>query len=160
MTVSLRCDHAFFLEKLAIIKCCLWLPESVARQRKKRRRRSSVQKQGKKPGATCQVKTLPGSILIQLETMPCILTRHRACPEIKRSTGREWNWKEWISCSSEKFRRPKKTAGNQKKGRNLPGKRPGVWRISLSGINQTRQNGQNISYRHRYCGGKQEGKHA
>ena len=31
MTVSLRCDHAFFLEKLAIIKCCLWLPESVAR---------------------------------------------------------------------------------------------------------------------------------
>ncbi len=32
MTVSLRCDCAFFLEKLAIIKCCLWLPESVARQ--------------------------------------------------------------------------------------------------------------------------------
>ena len=31
MTVSLRCDCAFFLEKLAIIKCCLWLPESVAR---------------------------------------------------------------------------------------------------------------------------------
>ena len=29
--MSLRCDHAFFLEKLAIIKCCLWLPESVAR---------------------------------------------------------------------------------------------------------------------------------
>jgi len=33
MTVSLRCDCAFFLEKLAIIKCCLWLPESVARHR-------------------------------------------------------------------------------------------------------------------------------
>ena len=32
MTVSLRCGCAFFLEKLAIIKCCLSLPESVARQ--------------------------------------------------------------------------------------------------------------------------------
>ena len=32
MTVSLRCDCAFFLEKLAIIKCCLRLSESVARQ--------------------------------------------------------------------------------------------------------------------------------
>ena len=31
MTVSLRCDCAFFLEKLAIIKCCLRLSESVAR---------------------------------------------------------------------------------------------------------------------------------
>ncbi len=31
MTVSLRCGCAFFLEKLAIIKCCLSLPESVAR---------------------------------------------------------------------------------------------------------------------------------
>ena len=33
MTVSLRCGCAFFLEKLAIIKCRLSLPESVARQR-------------------------------------------------------------------------------------------------------------------------------
>lgn len=32
MTVSLRCGCAFFLEKSAIIKCCLSLPESVARQ--------------------------------------------------------------------------------------------------------------------------------
>ena len=32
MTVSLRCGCAFFLEKLAIIKCRLSLPESVARQ--------------------------------------------------------------------------------------------------------------------------------
>ena len=32
MIVSLRCDCAFFLEKLAIIKCCLQLPENVARQ--------------------------------------------------------------------------------------------------------------------------------
>lgn len=31
MTVSLRCGCAFFLEKSAIIKCCLSLPESVAR---------------------------------------------------------------------------------------------------------------------------------
>ncbi len=31
MTVSLRCGCAFFLEKLAIIKCRLSLPESVAR---------------------------------------------------------------------------------------------------------------------------------
>ncbi len=30
--MSLRCGCAFFLEKLAIIKCCLSLPESVARQ--------------------------------------------------------------------------------------------------------------------------------
>ena len=32
MTVSLRCGCAFFLGKLVIIKCCLLLPESVARQ--------------------------------------------------------------------------------------------------------------------------------
>lgn len=32
MTVSLRYDRAFFLEKSEIIKCCLRLPESVARQ--------------------------------------------------------------------------------------------------------------------------------
>ena len=32
MTVSLRCGCAFFLEKLTIIKCCLSLSESVARQ--------------------------------------------------------------------------------------------------------------------------------
>ncbi|MFG6338840.1 MAG: hypothetical protein K1W31_10510, partial [Lachnospiraceae bacterium] len=31
MTVSLRCGCAFFLEKLAIIKCRLSLPENVAR---------------------------------------------------------------------------------------------------------------------------------
>lgn len=35
MTVSLRCGCAFFLEKSAIIKCCLSLPESVARQGEK-----------------------------------------------------------------------------------------------------------------------------
>ena len=31
MTVPLRCGCAFFLGKLVIIKCCLLLPESVAR---------------------------------------------------------------------------------------------------------------------------------
>ena len=32
MIVSLRCDCAFFLEKLEIIMCRLWRPECVARQ--------------------------------------------------------------------------------------------------------------------------------
>ena len=36
MTVSLRCGCAFFLEKLAIIKCRLSLPESVARHKDNR----------------------------------------------------------------------------------------------------------------------------
>ena len=42
--MSLRCDHAFFLEKLAIIKCCLWLPESVARhlQAKDRKEKAAM----------------------------------------------------------------------------------------------------------------------
>ena len=31
MIVSLRCDCAFFLEKLEIIMCRLWRPECVAR---------------------------------------------------------------------------------------------------------------------------------
>lgn len=34
MIVSLRCDCAFFLEKLEIIMCRLWRPECVARQDK------------------------------------------------------------------------------------------------------------------------------
>lgn len=33
MIVSLRCDCAFFLEKLEIIMCRLWRPECVARHR-------------------------------------------------------------------------------------------------------------------------------
>ena len=35
--MSLRCGCAFFLEKLAIIKCRLSLPESVARQERRNR---------------------------------------------------------------------------------------------------------------------------
>jgi len=40
MIVSLRCDCAFFLEKLEIIMCRLWRPECVARHYK---RQSSLQ---------------------------------------------------------------------------------------------------------------------
>ncbi len=38
MIVSLRCDCAFFLEKLEIIMCRLWRPECVARHKEMEKR--------------------------------------------------------------------------------------------------------------------------
>ena len=42
MIVSLRCDCAFFLEKLEIIMCRLWRPECVARQKVKTTKKTKL----------------------------------------------------------------------------------------------------------------------